>query len=836
VTDGNRASRIARRAQRAILTIGVYLTIGIGPTLVMLPVVHIFIPDADLLIQKLISVMGGVVVVVFSGIGVWLLGALLRRRLLSLRQAENDRLALKIMSDLRASRATRVPEFYLYLRAFETTGRLHVPLFLRLRKISIGLNRLVTNDVESYVSSAIRRIAPLVALGRAGEAIGAGRIVTDDDHWKADIRVLMDRAKAILVVPSDRPGTMWEIETLKNSDLLHKVIFIMPPRSKGALDTRERWEVARQAMAAHGLDAPDYQDHGLLFVVSANGKVSNVEPMLLPSPRQVSKSLTRLLSSDQAAGGFFKAVAAAERRSRRATFWGWSETARQLSPYALAVIGLLSTHTDVGFNPHESWSIVFDRFMTTSELSQDHRLDVLAASEKYRSLEAQVPPDKRDEWRGALLVRGLPRLGDEQLRHYDVAFGEMLARVDTKICAAILRGDIQADALAIALTYLPSQHVHDYLQGGTAAILAAVDERPVPARDAAAANAAGEQFVTQLGLDGQQRFQRIAQASGPPSDEDRCWLARATYAAVASLPQPHAGVWARDVAVSALPNAGAVADAGKTSPSDHQADQRPRDQAALPPSKTTTPAMAAVVPPETRTPQKLAPHREQESTAVDRNAATNSRFAPEAPRPEQPAVAPGADPSPRMGVPAGGDAAPRPSYSRLLDDATTALGTGRFAEAGDLIDQLIRLDPARSEGWSLRGAVALNVFSDLTAARESYENALSRGGRVAFRVVHDHGAGQPPCIGTLFVTPTGIDFTPTAGEHRFQWSYPTVREAAINDVYGAQYGMFHVKAQMNDDTRNFNFVVVHSTDQKLVNRRPDAEMLLGLVNRRKSPR
>jgi tetratricopeptide (TPR) repeat protein len=189
-----------------------------------------------------------------------------------------------------------------------------------------------------------------------------------------------------------------------------------------------------------------------------------------------------------------------------------------------------------------------------------------------------------------------------------------------------------------------------------------------------------------------------------------------------------------------------------------------------------------------------------------------------------------------MGRSAGGDAAPRPSYSRLLDEATAAVGAGRFAEAGELVDQLIRLDPARSEAWSLRGAVALNVFGDVAAARESYENALSRGGRVAFRVVHDHGSGQPPCVGTLFVTPAGIDFTPTAGGHQFQGSYPTIHEAAINDIYGAQYGMFHVKAQVNDGIRNFNFVVVRSTDQKLVNRRPDAEMLLGLVNRLKSPR
>ena len=76
--------------------------------------------------------MGGRWVVVSLGLAVLFLAGWLRRRLMALRQAENDRVAAGIMSDLRASPAAHVPEFYLYLRAFETTGRMHAPLFLRL--------------------------------------------------------------------------------------------------------------------------------------------------------------------------------------------------------------------------------------------------------------------------------------------------------------------------------------------------------------------------------------------------------------------------------------------------------------------------------------------------------------------------------------------------------------------------------------------------------------------------------------------------------------------------------------------------------------------------------
>ena len=209
---------------------------------------------------------------------------------------------------------------------------------------------------------------------------------------------------------------------------------------------------------------------------------------------------------------------------------------------------------------------------------------------------------------------------------------------------------------------------------------------------------------------------------------------------------------------------------------------------------------------------------------------------PRVPEPEQPSVARNPDPPARVGTGASptAEVAPRPSYPRLLDDASAAIRVGRLAEASEVIDQLIQLDPARGEGWSLRGMIALDAGA-LAVARESYANALARGGAVAFRLVHDHGAGQPPCVGTMLMTPTTIEFTPTAGEHRFQWPYPAIREAAINDIYGSQLGMFHIKAQMTEGTKTFNFVVVRTNDQRIVNRKPEAEMLLGLLNRRRTP-
>ena len=326
------------------------------------------------------------------GLSLWFLAAWLRRVRMRLRQADNDRIAAGIMTDLRASPAAHVPEFYLYLRAFETTGRLHVPLFLRLRRYSVGLRQLVTDDVESYVSDAIRKVGPLIALGRAGEAIGAGRIVTNDEKWQADIRVLMDRARAILVVPSDRPGTMWEMDTLKTANLLHKVIFIMPPRSKGDLDTRERWELARQALIGHGLEPPPYDDRGLLFEVAPDGRICNIEPMLLTSPRQVTEvaeaaAVIRRVDGRFPEGRGESRTAIAPERAVP----GWSETTRLFSLYAFVVLALFAARPEVGFNPAESWSMVWSRSMSAKTQREYDDSFQLAASTRYRELEAQVP-------------------------------------------------------------------------------------------------------------------------------------------------------------------------------------------------------------------------------------------------------------------------------------------------------------------------------------------------------------------------------------------------------------------------------------------------------------
>ena len=49
VSDDSPASQFGRSAQRALLTIAVYLSIGLGPALLIVPFTYIFYPDRGLL-------------------------------------------------------------------------------------------------------------------------------------------------------------------------------------------------------------------------------------------------------------------------------------------------------------------------------------------------------------------------------------------------------------------------------------------------------------------------------------------------------------------------------------------------------------------------------------------------------------------------------------------------------------------------------------------------------------------------------------------------------------------------------------------------------------------
>lgn len=283
----------------------------------------LYAPMADLpervFFEQFSASLGGPRGLAILGFGGLALSIASRRWLRRLRQRESDSLAQHILAELRAGRDP-AREFFVYLRAFETTGRLRAPLF-SFDLGSLGLGRLRTTELESFIGAALMKVGPLVALGRPGESIGAGRIETSDEGWRNDIARLAERAKAIVLIPSHHAGTLWEAEYLEQRGLLARTVFVMPPESR-AFNWRAHWSQARIAMGPLGTSLPEYQELGLIFTMRRGGGVQDVEPFSLFFQRSFRKSVLKLIAEGQPAPDPAVALTRACRRSRRWRYWG----------------------------------------------------------------------------------------------------------------------------------------------------------------------------------------------------------------------------------------------------------------------------------------------------------------------------------------------------------------------------------------------------------------------------------------------------------------------------------------------------------------------------------
>src|SRR5262245_37934064 len=125
----------------------------------------------------------------------------------------------------------------------------------------------------------------------------------------------------------------------------------------------------------------------------------------------------------------------------------------------------------------------------------------------------------------ALARRGFKRLSDEQLRQRAVIRGRLLASVDIKTCASIVRETATATQLNTALAKLETAEVEKFLALKEAAVLAEVRQQQPPTFDQD--TEFPEAFGALLGVLPQEQAERLAMLlSGDPSrtsNEDLCW-------------------------------------------------------------------------------------------------------------------------------------------------------------------------------------------------------------------------------------------------------------------------------------------------------------------------
>jgi hypothetical protein len=209
-----------------------------------------------------------------------------------------------------------VERFALYLRPFVSTDRLMaqaLPSSIDVSEVPVHL------DVETLLVRSFRATVPVVALGRSGEMVeGAGRVTTSDDHWRETEEALALHADFIAMVPLPRPSTMWELERLKQRDLLSKVLFIMPetpqetPGGVGSsqetddrifdagvrrfeaeahmLDLAKEWLKVECVAGGFGLEFPPLAAVGALYTMNpTTGAVKDIVPLAL-------STLTRRIS------------------------------------------------------------------------------------------------------------------------------------------------------------------------------------------------------------------------------------------------------------------------------------------------------------------------------------------------------------------------------------------------------------------------------------------------------------------------------------------------------------------------------------------------------------
>jgi predicted membrane channel-forming protein YqfA (hemolysin III family) len=177
------------------------------------------------------------------------------RKLPKLTQKRRDDYALSIFNDLKVETGQ---EFAVFLRPFYLTGQI-------VQSESSGTDRAttMTYEFEGEIIGALAELMPALALGRPGEAIGVGRILTDESTWKTAAAELMSRSSLIICVPSAHHGTAWELEQIVQKGYLAKTLFFMPisVASFSSLQhQRDDWNLVVEFMGRYGVTFPRYRE------------------------------------------------------------------------------------------------------------------------------------------------------------------------------------------------------------------------------------------------------------------------------------------------------------------------------------------------------------------------------------------------------------------------------------------------------------------------------------------------------------------------------------------------------------------------------------------------
>ena len=214
---------------------------------------------------------------------------------------------------LEIAKGSRKGAFALYLRPFFSSGGMALP---GGAPESWSSGRLVLAiDLEQVLEDALA--LPLVKVGAAESNLGCGSVEVNDVElpasvrgliesadrldgakWQVVVRSLIERAEVVVLLPADRPGTLWEVDLiLADPGFLNKTIFLMPPDIEQAIwrpEWRQQWKQVRQRFLDRGINVPGYTPAGMFFRLDADRKYRRWAMIDEHTPKGVRTALCRV--------------------------------------------------------------------------------------------------------------------------------------------------------------------------------------------------------------------------------------------------------------------------------------------------------------------------------------------------------------------------------------------------------------------------------------------------------------------------------------------------------------------------------------------------------------
>ncbi len=105
-----------------------------------------------------------------------------------------------------------------------------------------ALSRPVT--LEEIVAEQFAAFGPVLAVGKPGQflpPVGAGRLWLKDERWQKGVHILLEECQYVVMVlgrAHGQDGLAWEIEQIKDLDLLSKLVLVVPPVSEEEAEAR----------------------------------------------------------------------------------------------------------------------------------------------------------------------------------------------------------------------------------------------------------------------------------------------------------------------------------------------------------------------------------------------------------------------------------------------------------------------------------------------------------------------------------------------------------------------------------------------------------------------